>query len=93
VQLETSADDNNACRGDVVSVNCSADAFPPVTSFELFENDIVILDTSGIWTRNFTAEGMFIYKCLAHNYLGTGQSANVTVTVNGNFDSFSLRVL
>jgi len=90
VQLETSAADNKACRGDVISINCSADAVPSVASYQLVENDIAILDTSGMWTRNFKAEGTFIYKCVANNSLGTGQSASVTITVNGNFVSFSL---
>jgi len=90
VQLETSAADNRACRGDVISINCSADAVPSVTSYQLLENDIAILDISGMWTRNLTTEGTFIYKCVVNNSLGTGQSASVTVTVNGNFVSFSL---
>ena len=85
MQLETSAANNKACRGDVISINCSAEAVPSVTSYQLFENDNVIFDTSGMWTRNFTTEGMFIYKCMANNSLGTGESASVTVTVNGNF--------
>ena len=89
MKLETSAADNKACRGDVISINCSADAVPSVTSYQLFENDIAILDMSGTWTRNFTTNGTFIYKCVANNSLGTGQSASVTVTVNGNFVSFS----
>ena len=89
VLLETSAVDDKACRGDVVSINCSAAAVPSVTSYQLFENDALILDTSGMWTKNFTTEGNFIYKCVANNSLGTGESASVTVTVNGNFVSFS----
>ena len=84
VQLETSAADNKACHGDVISISCSAEAVPSVTSYQLFENDTAILDTSGMWTRNFTTEGTFIYKCVANNSLGSGQSANVTVIVNGN---------
>jgi len=90
VQLETSTADNKACRGDVISINCSANAVPSVTLYQLFENDIAILDTSGIWTRNFKTGGRFTYQCVANNSLGTGQSANVTVTVNGNFVSFPL---
>jgi len=89
VLLETSAVDEKACRGDVVSIYCSADAVPSVTSYELFENDTLILDTSGMWTKNFTTEGKFIYKCVANNSLGKGESASVTVTVNGNVVSFS----
>ena len=92
MQLETSAADNKACRDDVVSINCSADAVPSEISYQLFENDEAILYTSGMWTRNLTTEGMFIYKCVANNSLGTGESESVTVTVNGNFVSFSLMI-
>ena len=62
MQLETSATGHKACRGDVISINCSADAVPSLTSYQLFENDTAILETSdsGMWTRNYTAEGMFI---------------------------------
>ena len=92
MQLETSAADNKACRDDVVSINCSAEAVPSEISYQLFENDKAIFDTSGMWTRNFTTEGTFIYKCVANNSLGTGESESVTVTVNGNFVSFSLMI-
>ena len=88
MKLETSAADNKACRGDVISINCSADAVPSVTSYQLLENDLVILDASGRWSKTLTTEGMFIYKCVANNTLGTGESANVTVTVNGKQTSF-----
>ena len=92
MQLETSATDNKACRGDVISINCSAAAVPSEISYQLLENDKAILDTSGMWTRNLTTEGTFIYKCMANNSLGTGESASVTVTVNGNFVSYSLMI-
>ena len=87
--LETSAVDDKACCGDVISINCSADAVPPEISYQLFKNDTLILDTSGIWTKTFTTEGKFVYKCVANNSLGTGESASVTVTINGNVVSFS----
>ena len=89
VLLETSAVNDKACRGDVISINCSADAVPSVTAYQLFENDSLILDTSGMWSKTFTTEGKFVYKCVPNNSLGTGESASVTVTVNGNFVSFS----
>ncbi|KAL9964669.1 hypothetical protein ACROYT_G028344 [Oculina patagonica] len=82
VQLTTSAVGNKACQGDVISINCSADANPSVTTYELLENDIVIFNTSGSWSKTFTTGGVFIYKCVANNSVGTEQSASVTVTVN-----------
>ena len=95
MRLVTSAASNRACRGDAINITCSAVAVPSVTSYQLFENENAILETSdsGMWIRNYTAEGMFIYKCVANNSLGTGQSESVTVTVNGNFDSFSLMIV
>ena len=83
VQLEISALDNKTCQGDIISINCSADANPSVTSYQLLENDTAILDNSGRWSRNFTTVS-FIYKCVANNSFGTGHSPSVTVTVNGN---------
>ena len=83
VQLETSAADNKACRGDVISINCSADALPSEISYQLFENDTAILDDSGTWSRQLTTAGVFNYECVPNNTLGTGDSASVTVTVNG----------
>ena len=83
VVLETSAADNKGCHGDAISLNCSADVNQSVTSYQLFENDTAILDTSGRWRKFFTSGGVFIYKCVANNTLGTGHSQSVTVTVDG----------
>ena len=87
VQLVTSAADDKACRGDVISINCSADAFPSEISYQLFENDSAILDASGRWRRTLTTAGMFTYTCVPNNTLGTGENATVTVTVNGKVDA------
>ena len=83
VQLETSAADNKACTGETISINCSAVAVPSVTSYQLFENGSVVSDTSGMWSRTLSSGGVFIYKCVANNSLGSTESESVTVTVNG----------
>ena len=83
MQLKTSAVDNKACIGEFISFNCSADAVPFVISYDLFENDSVIMDTSGMWSRTFSSGGVFVYKCVANNSLGSMESERVTVTVNG----------
>ena len=83
LQLKTSAVDSKACKGESISINCSADAVPPVTSYELLENGSVILDISGMWSRTLSSRGVFIYKCVANNSLGSTESESVTVTVNG----------
>ena len=83
VQLKTSAADNKAYKGETISFNCSADAVPSVTSYQLLENGTAILDTStGRWRKILTT-GVSIYQCVAKNTLGTGVSASVAITVNG----------
>ena len=77
--------DNKACRGEVISFNCSANANPGVTSYQLFENESAILNTStsGMWGKNLENKGVFVFKCVAKNSLGSACSTSVTVAVNG----------
>ena len=74
-----------ACTGKVISFSCSADANPRVTSYQLFENETAILNTSasGMWSKTLESEGAFVYKCVANNSLGSEYSMYVTVIVNG----------
>ena len=83
VVLETSAADDKACRGDVLSITCSAQAVPSEISYQLLENNVAIPDTSGTWNIPLTTAGVSNYTCVANNTLGTGDNASVTVTVNG----------
>ena len=85
MQLKTSVMDNKACKGDMIGFNCSAYARPSVTSYQLFENDNAILDAnpSGLWKRNVSNGGVFTYKCMVNNSLGSEVSSFVMVTVNG----------
>ena len=85
VQLMSSAMNDKACRGIAKSFNCSANAYPSVTSYQLFENETAILNTSvlGMWSKTLESEGVFVYKCAANNSLGSEYSMSVTVTVNG----------
>ncbi|XP_022809631.1 neuronal growth regulator 1-like [Stylophora pistillata] len=68
----------------MISFNCSADARPSVTSYQLFENDaaILVVKPLGVWKRNVSTSGVFAYKCVANNSLGSGVSSYVMVTVN-----------
>ena len=77
--------DNKACKGEVISFNCSANANPGVTSYQLFENESAILNTStlGMWGKHLENKGVFVFKCVAKNYLGSAYSTSVTVAVNG----------
>ena len=83
--FKTSAANHTACQNDVISFNCSADANPSVMSHQLFENDSAILDinTSGMWSKNMSTRGVFIYKCEANNTYGTGNSERIAVHVYG----------
>ena len=81
--------DHKACAGEVISFNCSANANPGVTSYQLFENETAILNTSalGMWTKTLESKGVFVYKCVANNSVGSEYSMGVTVTVNGKQNS------
>ena len=89
MQLKTSAVDSKACKNETISIDCTADAVPVVTSYELLENGSVILDKSGMWSRTLSSGGVFIYKCVANNSLGSTESESVTVAVNGKQQFFS----
>ena len=77
--------DDKACTEEVISFNCSASANPGITSYQLFENKTAILNTSasGMWSKTLESEGVFVYKCVVNNSLGSQYSTSVTVTVNG----------
>ena len=87
VELAISAMNNKACVGDVVNFTCSAHANPAVSLYQLFENDTALLDTNavGMWNRRFTSGGVYFYKCVANNTLGSINSTSVMLMVNGNF--------
>ena len=48
-------------------------------------NESADLNTSasGMWSKTLESEGVFVYKCVANNSLGSEYSITVTVTVNG----------
>ena len=74
------------CKDELVSFACSADGNPTVHTYQLFENDTLVSDGSnndGMWNRTMYVGGVFIYKCVANNTVGTGESSSVPVIVNG----------
>ena len=78
------------CQDEVINSTCSADGNPAVDTYQLFENDTLVTDgtsSHGMWNRTMSASGVFIYKCVANNTVGSGQSESVTVTVNGEQDN------
>ena len=76
--------DSEVCKGDIINITCSADGKPSVHTYQLFENDVQLSDdgTAGVWKRTMSAEGIFTYRCVANNTVGTSEK-NLTVTVNG----------
>ena len=84
MRLVTTASSNKACLSDVVNFTCSANAFPQVTSYQLFVNDVPMeTDNAGMWSKTLSKSGMFTYKCVANNTVGSATSTSVSVTVNG----------
>ena len=84
VQLIANSDNANICRGKVLNFTCSAVGDPVVHTYQLFANESLVNTSSSsvVWSRTLSTGGVFIYKCVVNNTVGT---ANVTrtVTVNG----------
>ena len=77
--------DSVVCKGDVISITCSADGKPAVHTYQLFENEIPVNDrnsSAGVWIRKYLKEGDFSYRCVANNTVGTTKKT-VNVTVKG----------
>jgi len=88
--FQFAASEMKVCQGKVITFTCSADGNPAVHTYQLFENDVLVTDGSnshGMWNRTMSTGGVFIYKCVANNSAGIGQSESVTVTVNGEQDN------
>ena len=84
VLLTTNATANRACQNDVVSFTCSAHAVPSAMSFQLFKDNVPMeISASGMWVKTLPEVGMFDYKCVANNSIGSASSTNVNITVNG----------
>ena len=87
--FQFAASRGTGCKDEVISFPCSAGGKPAVDTYQLFENDMLVSDGSnshGMWNRTMSAEGVFIYKCVANNTAGTGNSESITVFVNGKQD-------
>ena len=79
------ASDTTVCSGTNVFFNCSAAGNPPVLIYQLYENNVAVnnVSSSGMWSRTMSTRGVFNYRCVASNAIGTATSARVTITVNG----------
>ena len=87
MQLLTNASANQACLGSYLNFNCSVgSANPPVIFYQLLKNDVVVeTSNSGMWVRILPNSGLFTYKCLVNNTLGTADSTSVIITVGGKY--------
>ena len=88
--FQFAASKGTVCKDEVISFTCSAGGKPAVDTYHLIENDTLVSDGSnshGMWNRTMSVGGVFIYKCMANNTAGTGQSESITVFVNGKQDA------
>ena len=88
VQLLTS--ETTVCNGTNIVFNCSADGNPSVFTYQLYENEVRVNEgnSSGVWNRTMSTGGVFNYRCMVNNTIGTATSENVTITVNGKIYIF-----
>ena len=84
--VQFDANETTVCQNDVVALNCSANGNPMVHTHQLFENNVLVTNGSGpiVWSKTMSTGGVFMYKCVANNTIGTA-SKTVNVTVNGKF--------
>ena len=86
VQLLTNFTANKTCPGSFWNISCLVGpAKPDVFSYQLFANNVVVdKESSGMWVRLLSSSGVFTYKCLANNTVGTTISVNEkNITVEG----------
>ena len=88
VHLLTS--ETTVCSGNNIVFNCSANGNPSVFTYKLYENVVPVNEgsSSGVWNRPMSTGGVFNYRCVVNNTIGTASSANVIITVNGNYGFF-----
>ena len=82
--VQFDANETTVCKNDVVALTCSADGNPMVHTHQLFENNVLVTNGSGsiVWRRAMSTGGVFVYRCVANNTIGTA-SKTANVTVNG----------
>ncbi|XP_015750042.1 PREDICTED: hemicentin-1-like isoform X5 [Acropora digitifera] len=82
VQLITR--ERTVCQGDIITFNCTANSNPAVHTYQLHVNGTMVNETSstGVWSKTMTTGGVFVYKCMVNNTIGTAMSMDVSVTVN-----------
>ena len=79
------ASETTVCQVEHITFNCSANSNPAVHTYQLYVNGTKVYETNstGVWNSTMTTGGVFVYKCIARNKIGTTESMGVFVTVNG----------
>ena len=74
-----------------MNFTCSVgSANPPVTSYQLLKNDVVVdTSSSGMWIRMLPNIRVITYTCLANNTVGTANSTSVIIAFGGKYDKLS----
>ena len=83
--IKLMVNDSVVCKGDVISITCSADGKPAVHTYQLSESEIPVNDgksSAGVWIRKDLKGGDLSYGCVANNTVGTTEKT-VNVTVKG----------
>ena len=80
------------CQGEIITFNCSANSNPAVHTYRLYVNGSMVNEVirRGVWNITMTTGGVFVYKCMVNNTIGTALSEDVTITVNGKHFVFTL---
>ena len=84
-ELEASIPDNVGVLNSSIILTCSANAYPPVTAYNIYHNGILVSNSS-TGVHNITralAEHNGSYVCVPHNDFGPGERAALNVTFVG----------
>ncbi|XP_067019266.1 B-cell receptor CD22-like isoform X1 [Acropora muricata] len=85
------------CQGESITFNCSANSNPAVHTYQLYVNETMVNETSsaGVWNTKMTTGGVFVYKCMSNNTIGTEMSMGVFVIVNepSSIQTFTRKVI
>ena len=84
VNIQLSASRSAVCENETIIFKCLSHGNPAVNAYALFEYDTLVndLSSSGVWKRKMLSWGMFVYKCVAKNAVGTGNSTGLVVNVH-----------
>ena len=76
---------SKVCAGIIINFTCSAEAYPAVHSYLLYENDAVIYIMGlGTVIKTMKNAGQFKFRCEANNSVqDTGRSSDTILTVLG----------